>query len=120
MLKQLGLLAFIAEFASGGLGQTQRAERLAEQAQKSGVPVTPYFVRACGWTMFACAIGVLIPIPPLRRLCALSLAGMLVPITYIGHRFWEVDDEQQRRNQKTQFMKNTTMFGGALYIAGSN
>ncbi|HEY8693843.1 MAG TPA: hypothetical protein VIR57_14005 [Chloroflexota bacterium] len=47
------------------------------------------------------------------------MAGLLVPITYIGHRFWEIEDPLQRNNQLTQVLKNTTMLGGALYIAGS-
>jgi uncharacterized membrane protein YphA (DoxX/SURF4 family) len=113
----LGLLAFSAEFINGGLSQTRNYERQSAQARKAGLPVTPEFVRACGWLMFSCGIAVNIPF--LRRPAALILALLLPPITYAGHRFWEIEDEAQRRNQLTQFCKNATMFGGALYIASS-
>ncbi len=117
MLKKLGLLAFSAEFLKGGWNQTQRADRMVKQAEKAGVPVTAEFIRGCGFLMMACAVGVHVPF--LRRICALILAGVLVPITFIGHRFWEIEDQQQRDQQLTQACKNATMMGGALYIAGS-
>lgn len=117
MLKRLGLLAFSAEFLQGGRNQTLRAEGMAERARKAGVPVNADFVRCCGYVMVAAAIG--LQIPPLRRLSALIIAGMLPPITFIGHRFWEMDDPQQRNLHLTQVLKNTSMFGGALYIAGA-
>lgn len=117
MLKKLGLLAFSAEFLKGGWNQTQNAERMAEQAQKAGVQVDAQFVRMCGYVMMACGVGLQIPF--LRRVAALVLAGMLAPITYIGHRFWEMEDAQQRNQHLTHALKNTTMLGGALFIAGS-
>ncbi|MFI5267069.1 MAG: hypothetical protein ACHQ7M_06790 [Chloroflexota bacterium] len=81
------------------------------------MPAAASFIRSCGWTMIAAAAGLQIPF--LRRPSALVLAGLLVPITYIGHRFWEFEDPQQRETHFTQVLKNTTMFGGALFIAAS-
>ena len=117
MLRRLALLAFAAEFLKGGWSQTQRYERQAEQARQAGVPVTPEFVRACGWTKVGAPICLQLPL--LRRPAALVLAGLLMPITYIGHRFWEMEDQRQRETHLTQVMKNTTMLGGALFIAAS-
>jgi putative oxidoreductase len=117
MLKTLGLLAFASEFVKGGLNQTKQSERMAGQAQKAGLPITPEFVRVSGWVMVAC--GAALQIPFLRKPAALILAMMLVPITYVGHRFWEIEDTQQRNTQLTQVFKNTTMLGGALFIAGT-
>jgi uncharacterized membrane protein YphA (DoxX/SURF4 family) len=119
MLRTLGLLAFAAEFFKGGLGQTElaRAEGHAKNAEKAGIHVSPHFIQTCGWVMIAASVA--LQIPWLRRPAALVLAGLLVPITYIGHRFWEVEDPALRRRNETQFLKNTTMLGGALYIAGT-
>lgn len=119
MLRTLGLLAFAAEFVKGGLGQTElaRAEGHAKNAEKAGIPVTPEFVQACGWVMVGASVA--LQIPWLRRPAALVLAALLVPITYIGHRFWEIEDPALRRRNETQFLKNASMFGGALYIAGT-
>jgi len=117
MLKWLGITAFSSEFIKGGYSQTQHSERMAGQAQRAGVPVGPQFVRACGWTMIAAALALQVPF--LRRPAALLLAFLLCPITYIGHRFWEFEDPQQRNTHLTQVFKNTTMLGGALYIAAT-
>jgi uncharacterized membrane protein YphA (DoxX/SURF4 family) len=117
MLKTLGLLAFSAEFIKGGWSQTKRGEPLSKRAQAVGIPAAPQFIVACGYTMVGAAIGLQIPF--LRRISALILAALLPPITYIGHRFWEIEDRQQRDQQLTQVMKNATMFGGALFIAAS-
>jgi putative oxidoreductase len=117
MLKTLGLLAFSAEFLKGGWSQTKRGEALAKRAQSAGIPATPEFIVACGYTMVVAAVCLNIPF--LRRISALVLAALLPPITFVGHRFWEIEDPQQRDQNLTQVMKNATMFGGALYIAGS-
>jgi putative oxidoreductase len=53
----------------------------------------------------------------LPRLAALALAGSLVPTTLAGHRFWELEDPTKRSQQRTQFLKNTAMFGGLLVVA---
>jgi putative oxidoreductase len=117
MLKTLALLAFGAEFLSGGMNQVKRPEHYAGRAQAVGVPASADFVRGCGMAMIAAAICLQIPF--LRRPAALVLAALLPPITYIGHRYWEIEDPQQRSTQLTQVFKNTTMFGGALFIAAS-
>jgi putative oxidoreductase len=51
------------------------------------------------------------------RLSALALAGMLVPTTVAGHRFWEEEDERSRGMQRTQFFKNAAIFAGLMEIA---
>lgn len=53
------------------------------------------------------------------RLSALAQVGSLVPTTYAGHAFWTIEDPEQRRAQRTQFLKNTAMLGGLLVVAGA-
>jgi putative oxidoreductase len=53
----------------------------------------------------------------LPRLSALALAATLVPTTLAGHRYWEVEDPQQRAQQRIHFLKNVTMIGGLLIAA---
>ncbi|PSL06648.1 putative membrane protein YphA (DoxX/SURF4 family) [Haloactinopolyspora alba] len=51
------------------------------------------------------------------RLAALTLAASLVPTTWAGHAFWEIDDPAQRKTQRVQAMKNVGLTGGLL-LAG--
>ncbi|HEX6547625.1 MAG TPA: DoxX family protein [Candidatus Dormibacteraeota bacterium] len=53
----------------------------------------------------------------LPRVAALTLAGSLVPTTFGGHRFWELDDPQQRAQQQSHFLKNAAILGGLLLAA---
>jgi uncharacterized membrane protein YphA (DoxX/SURF4 family) len=50
----------------------------------------------------------------LPRLAALLLTGSLVPTTLAGHRFWELEDPQERSAQQIQFLKNLGLLGGLL------
>jgi putative oxidoreductase len=64
-----------------------------------------------------CAGGLLLATGRLPRLSALAIAATLVPTTLAGHRFWEIEDKQERAAQRTQFMKNLSMLGGLLIAA---
>jgi uncharacterized membrane protein YphA (DoxX/SURF4 family) len=61
--------------------------------------------------------GSLLALGRLPRLSALAIAATLVPTTYAGHRFWEMDDKQERAQQRTHFLKNLSMLGGLLLAA---
>ncbi|WFN92436.1 DoxX family protein [Gordonia sihwensis] len=47
---------------------------------------------------------------------AVLLAASLVPTTFAGHAFWEIDDPMQHKMQQIQFLKNVSMLGGALAV----
>jgi putative oxidoreductase len=87
---------------------------LAEQ-----VPIVPdqteQAVRINGAVQFVA--GSLLALGRFPRLSALAIAATLVPTTYAGHRFWEVDDKQDRAHQRIHFLKNLSMFGGLLIAA---
>lgn len=53
----------------------------------------------------------------LPRLAAAGLAAALIPTTFAGHAFWKHDDPATRGAQRTQLLKNSTMFGGLLALA---
>ena len=51
------------------------------------------------------------------RVGAGALAATLVPVTYVGHPFWTVEDPQARNQQITHFLKNLGLFGALLLVA---
>jgi putative oxidoreductase len=63
--------------------------------------------------------GSLLALGRLPRLSAFAIAATLVPTTAAGHRFWEAEEDEDRAQQRTQFLKNLAMFGGLL-IAGAD
>jgi putative oxidoreductase len=51
------------------------------------------------------------------RLSALALVGSMVPTTWAGHAYWQVEDPDARKAQRIQFHKNMAMIGGLLLVA---
>jgi putative oxidoreductase len=116
-MKHLALLLYSGMLFVGGWQQAHEAGGRAERARSSGLPVSDEFVRASGWAMIAAAAA--LQLRPLRRLAALALAGQLLPITYVGHRFWEIEDGPQRMEHQVHFLKNLSVIGAAVYIAAT-
>jgi putative oxidoreductase len=61
--------------------------------------------------------GSLLALNRFPRLSALVLAASVVPTTAAGHRFWELDDDMARAQQKVHFLKNVGLLGGLLLAA---
>jgi uncharacterized membrane protein YphA (DoxX/SURF4 family) len=58
--------------------------------------------------------GALLATGRVPRLAAAILAASLVPTTIAGHAFWEESDPEERRRERTQFLKNLGLLGGLL------
>jgi len=81
-----------------------------------GVPGrTEDAVRLNGAVQFTA--GSLLALGIFPRLSALAIAATLVPTTVAGHRFWEVEDDKERAQQRIHFLKNLAIFGGLLIAA---
>ena len=76
---------------------------------------TEQAVRINGAVQFTA--GLLLGMGRLPRLSALAIAATLVPTTLAGHRFWEIDDKQERATQRIHFLKNLSILGGLLLAA---
>ncbi|WP_433081808.1 DoxX family protein [Dactylosporangium sp. CA-052675] len=61
--------------------------------------------------------GVLLATGHATRPAALLLAGSLVPTTLAGHAFWDIENPQDRAQQRIHFMKNLGLMGGLLLAA---
>lgn len=72
-------------------------------------------VRANAVTMLAG--GSLLATGHFPRLASLALTGTLVPTTLAAHAYWREHDPVQRKQQRTQFLKNLGLLGGLLLAA---
>ncbi len=96
-----------AAFVSGGIDALRSPEPRAEMAEpvarplagRLGLPADPVqLVRLNGALQLGA--GLLLATNRLPRLAATVLAATLVPTTLGGHRFWEVDDERAKKQQR--------------------
>jgi putative oxidoreductase len=113
-------------FVIQGFDTMLHPERVAPRAEPvvaplaglvPGVPArTEDAVRLNGAVQFTA--GSLLALGIFPRLSSLAIAATLVPTTAAGHRFWEVEDEKERAQQRIHFLKNLAIFGGLLITAG--
>jgi len=61
--------------------------------------------------------GTMLALGKFPRLASTALAASMIPTTLAGHRFWEADEPQTRKQQKIQFLKNLSILGGLLIAA---
>ena len=124
-VRRLAGLCLGGIFISGGLDVLQRPEareKLAEPVVRQVAAVVPQApadpataVRLNALTHVIAGSALALGIMP--RVASLVLAGSLVPTTFGGHRFWELDDPAARAQQRTHFLKNAAIFGGLLVEA---
>jgi len=112
-------------FIAGGMDALKNPEPRAKMAKPvvdtvaAAVPVAPADPVTAGSVNALVHIGAggLLAAGIVPRLASLALAASIVPTTLAGHRFWEIQDQAQRAQQRTHFLKNTAILGGLLGVA---
>ena len=80
-----------------------------------GVPLASAAVPLAG--VLAIAGGLSILLGYRAKLGAWLIVLFLVPVTFLMHKFWTVQDQMMAQVQMIMFMKNISMLGGALLIS---
>lgn len=123
MLRRIARPLLATIFVSGGINELRDPAGHAE-AVKSSLDVfrgvlpddfntdNPTLVQVDG--AVKAGAGTMLALGWMPRLAATTLAASLVSTTLAAHRFWEIDDSNERGNQQIQFFKNTGMLGGLL------
>ena len=80
-----------------------------------GVPLASIAVPLSG--VLAIAGGLSILLGYRAKLGAWLIVLFLIPVTLMLHKFWTVQDPMMAQIQMILFMKNVSLFGGALLIS---
>jgi putative oxidoreductase len=110
------LLAII--FLLNGLGiisQAAAAKELVDRGAPAGV--VPFLMLCARSLEVVAGFGLAFGIYP--RLAAVALLAFLFPATFAGHAFWQVAGTASFTPQLLNFLKNTAMVGGLLFIAAT-
>jgi len=84
-------------------------------AASQGVPLAAIAVPLSG--VLAIAGGLSILLGYRAKLGAWLIVLFLVPVSFMMHKFWTVQDPMMAQVQMILFMKNVSMLGGALLIS---
>jgi len=112
-------------FIAGGMDVLKNPEPRAKMAKPvvekvaGAVPVAPAdpLTAVSVNALVQIGAGGLLAAGIIPRLASLALAVSIVPTTFAGHRFWEIQDPAQRAQQRTHFLKHTAILGGLLVVA---
>jgi len=85
-----------------------------ESAARHGVPLPDLLVPVSGVIALVGGLSVLLGFQ--TRIGAGLLVIFLVPVTMMMHNFWISTDPLTHQIERTMFLKNVTMLGGALVI----
>jgi putative oxidoreductase len=112
-------------FIVGGWDSVQNPVPKAAVAEQVGVPVAEKIglsrtdpvalVRINGLNQLAG--GLMLVFGWLPRVASLLLGASLIPTTIGGHRFWDVEDDEERKRQTLQALKNASILGGLVMTA---
>ena len=84
-------------------------------ATQAGVPMPGVLVPVSGVIALIGGLSVLLGFK--AKLGAWLLVLFLVPVTFMMHAFWGVQDPMMRQFQMAMFMKNISLLGTALFIS---
>lgn len=114
-LDLLGRVALGAPFVKLGLDAAQNPGGRVQAAEKIGLPAPEALVRFNGAAM--AAGGLAVATGNLQRTASAGLLLSLIPTTYAGHAFWNIDDPAARKTQQINFLKNVALAGAFAVIA---
>ena len=103
-----------AIFAWSGLNHFLDEKQMSQYAAAKGVAAPDVAVTGSGALLVAGGLSVLAGVKPRQGLAA--IVAFLIPVSMQMHRFWDVNDPQQRMNEMINFTKNMALVGAALML----
>lgn len=85
-------------------------------AKSKGVPLAELGVPITGLLLIVAGITILLGIYP--KIGILALVIFFIPVTFMMHNFWAVQDPMARMGEMINFTKNMALMGSALIFLG--
>lgn len=89
-------------------------DMMSGYAKSKGAPLPKLSVAVSGLLLLGGGLSVLFNILPGIGLVALVL--FLIPVTFIMHAFWKIQDPMAKMHEMVNFMKNLALLGAVLIL----
>ncbi|MGD1043732.1 MAG: DoxX family protein [Bacteroidota bacterium] len=113
-LLYLGRILFGGYFTFSGFNHFKMLDMMSGYAKSKGVPLPKLSVAFSGVLLIVGGLSVLFDIMPGFGLIALAL--FLVPVTFVMHAFWKIQDPTAKMSEMINFMKNFALLGAVLIL----
>jgi putative oxidoreductase len=110
----LGRILFGGYFIMSGYNHLAHLSMMAGYTQSKGVPTPKPAVVITGVLLLIGGVSVLLNFYPVVGLIALIV--FLVPVTFLMHAFWKVQDQMAKMGERVNFFKNLALLGGILIL----
>ena len=99
---------------NGAVMHFAQAKSMIPYARMKNVPLAEAAVPGTGVLLLIAAFSILTGIYPVIAVAALVV--FLVPVTFMMHNFWAVEDQAMKMNDMVMFTKNIAMLGYTLIL----
>lgn len=110
MIGQLLLGGF---FLITGVNHFAKIKPMTSYAKSKKVPSPRGAVILTGLMLIVGGLGILTGVFVLAKLVLLTF---LIPTSFVMHRFWDIEDKKEKREQMLFFMYNMALVGALLLI----
>ena len=110
----IGRLLLGGYFIVSGINHFMKMGMLAGYSQSKGVPMPKIAVIVTGVLLLFGGLGILLGI--FIEWAILALVVFLVPVNFIMHAFWKVEDANMKMMEMVHFMKNLALLGALLML----
>jgi len=110
----IGRLLLGGYFIFGGFNHFSNLGMMAGYAQSKGVPGPKAAVAFSGLLLLIGGLSILLGVYPTVGTIAIAL--FLIPVTFMMHAFWKVQDPMAKMGEMVNFTKNLALLGAALML----
>ena len=110
----LGRILFVALFVNSAVGHLTKGKAMRGYAEHMGMPMPALAAWPAGVWLLAGSLSIVLGV--WADMGALMLAIFVVLAAAWFHRFWQLEDPDQRNTQKGNFLRNATLLGAALAL----
>lgn len=116
ILVLVGRVLFVAIFLGSAMAHLTQTDDMAGYVESKGVSNGALLTRASGVQILVGGVMVLLGL--WMDLGLLILAAFVLPVAFLMHAFWKVEDPQQANVERAMFMKNVSIGGACIALFG--
>ncbi len=110
----IGRIIFGGYFIKNGINHFKNLGMMSGYAGSKGVPKPKHAVSISGLLLLLGGISMLLGLYP--RIGIVCLLLFFIPVSIKMHDYWNIENQQEKMNQKINFEKNVALVGGLLML----
>lgn len=110
----IGRIIFGGYFLLNAYNHLVKGSHLVGYAQSKGVPAPKLAILGSGILLLIGGVSMVLGLYPLIGVIALVV--FLIPVTFMMHDYWKIQDPMARMSERISFQKNMALLGAALMM----